>query len=236
VFAAVVEMAFRALLGELESIRIIIGTGGWLQSSPELQDRALEAPMAFSAAYRAASKLARREDEESAVALLEKLEMATSNVLRAWIGGSVQQPVEREFVERLDAVRSFAEGASAEGMSTRRRRAPERGASRVVADGELASKVVVHPTCPTDKEQGEVARRIARKVVVAVLGTTVLAIGVAMLVLPGPAVVVIPIGLAILASEFLWARKLLEGVKQRFGPGQSGDMGGPTGPSRCPGA
>lgn len=37
-----------------------------------------------------------------------------------------------------------------------------------------------------------------------------------MIVLPGPAVVVIPIGLAILATEFIWARKLLVTVKERF--------------------
>jgi tellurite resistance protein TerC len=69
---------------------------------------------------------------------------------------------------------------------------------------------------PSDRDPSE-AWRIARKVAVAVLGTTVLAIGLALLVLPGPAVVVLPIGLAILATEFLWARKLLERVKQRLG-------------------
>jgi putative transmembrane protein PGPGW len=49
---------------------------------------------------------------------------------------------------------------------------------------------------------------VARKVVVAVIGATVLALGVALIVLPGPAVVVIPLGLAILGTEFLWARWL----------------------------
>ena len=48
-----------------------------------------------------------------------------------------------------------------------------------------------------------------RKVVVFVVGGTVLLIGIAMIVLPGPAVVVIPIGLGILAVEFAWARTLL---------------------------
>ena len=51
--------------------------------------------------------------------------------------------------------------------------------------------------------------KTARRLVVLVVGSTVLAIGVAMLVLPGPAVVVIPMGLAILALEFVWARRLL---------------------------
>jgi predicted tellurium resistance membrane protein TerC len=49
---------------------------------------------------------------------------------------------------------------------------------------------------------------VARKVVVAVIGATVLALGVALIVLPGPAVVVIPLGLALLGTEFLWARWL----------------------------
>jgi uncharacterized protein (TIGR02611 family) len=42
------------------------------------------------------------------------------------------------------------------------------------------------------------------------VGIAVLAIGVAMLALPGPAFVVIPIGLAILSLEFAWAERLLE--------------------------
>src|SRR3954447_21558904 len=43
-----------------------------------------------------------------------------------------------------------------------------------------------------------------------VLGAAVLAAGVAMLALPGPAFVVIPVGLAILSLEFTWAERLLE--------------------------
>ena len=49
------------------------------------------------------------------------------------------------------------------------------------------------------------ALRFARKVAVAVIGSTVLLFGIALIVLPGPAFVVIPLGLAILATEFLWA-------------------------------
>ena len=50
----------------------------------------------------------------------------------------------------------------------------------------------------------------ARKPVVAVIGGTVVLIGIAMIVLPGPAFIVIPLGLAILATEFLWARRWLK--------------------------
>jgi hypothetical protein len=48
-----------------------------------------------------------------------------------------------------------------------------------------------------------------RRMIVAVIGGTILLIGIALLVLPGPAVLVIPLGLVILASEFAWARWLL---------------------------
>jgi uncharacterized protein (TIGR02611 family) len=42
------------------------------------------------------------------------------------------------------------------------------------------------------------------------LGVLILLAGIAMLALPGPAFVVIPIGLAILSLEFAWAERLLE--------------------------
>ncbi|KJR43324.1 hypothetical protein MCHI_000771 [Candidatus Magnetoovum chiemensis] len=47
-----------------------------------------------------------------------------------------------------------------------------------------------------------------------IAGFTVLLIGILLFVLPGPAVVVIPIGLGILATEFIWARKLLDKAKK----------------------
>ena len=43
-----------------------------------------------------------------------------------------------------------------------------------------------------------------------VVGFLILGAGIAMMVLPGPAFVVIPIGLAILSLEFKWAERLLE--------------------------
>lgn len=56
----------------------------------------------------------------------------------------------------------------------------------------------------------------AKKLITAVIGFTVLIIGIAMIVLPGPAVIVIPIGLGILATEFAWARTLLKKVKSKL--------------------
>lgn len=56
--------------------------------------------------------------------------------------------------------------------------------------------------------------RWARRIVVTIVGFTVLAVGIAMIVLPGPAFVVIPVGLGILGLEFAWARHWLRKVKE----------------------
>ncbi len=58
-------------------------------------------------------------------------------------------------------------------------------------------------------------RRIKR-VFIAIIGFTVLLAGIAMMVLPGPAILVIPLGLAILATEFIWARRLLKNLKDKL--------------------
>lgn len=57
--------------------------------------------------------------------------------------------------------------------------------------------------------------RQAKRIVAFVVGTTVLMIGILMIVLPGPAIIFIPLGLVILGKEFLWARRLLEYLKKR---------------------
>jgi Ca2+-transporting ATPase len=51
---------------------------------------------------------------------------------------------------------------------------------------------------------------LLRRVLVGGVGGTVVLIGIALLVLPGPGLVTIALGLAILASEFVWARALLK--------------------------
>lgn len=54
-----------------------------------------------------------------------------------------------------------------------------------------------------------------RKVFVGLLGTTVLLIGLAAIVLPGPATLIIPLGLVILASEFAFFRFLVRSQEPR---------------------
>ena len=56
--------------------------------------------------------------------------------------------------------------------------------------------------------------KIVRRVIVSVVGVTVVLIGIALLVLPGPAFVVIPVGLAILATEYAWARRWLRKLRR----------------------
>jgi uncharacterized protein (TIGR02611 family) len=52
-----------------------------------------------------------------------------------------------------------------------------------------------------------------KRMVVALLGGTVLLVGLALLVLPGPGLPIIAGGLAILATEFVWARRALRNAK-----------------------
>jgi uncharacterized protein (TIGR02611 family) len=54
------------------------------------------------------------------------------------------------------------------------------------------------------------AGRHARKVVVLIVGVTVLLAGVALLALPGPGLIVIIVGLLILSTEFAWAERGLD--------------------------
>ncbi len=69
---------------------------------------------------------------------------------------------------------------------------------------------VFHPKHPL-----HLPYRYAKRIAIALVGGTVLLIGFAMIVLPGPAFVVIPIGLGILGLEFAWARLWLARVKEK---------------------
>ena len=66
---------------------------------------------------------------------------------------------------------------------------------------------------PSEKRPLHPALRHARRVIISVVGFTVLLIGVALIVLPGPAFVVIPAGLAVLAVEYEWSRRWLENIR-----------------------
>ena len=59
-----------------------------------------------------------------------------------------------------------------------------------------------------------VSLRGARRIAIALIGSTTLLLGVAMLITPGPGLLVIPIGLALLSIEFVWARRWLARIRK----------------------
>ncbi len=75
--------------------------------------------------------------------------------------------------------------------------------------------------------------RAARRAAVSLIGGTVVAAGVAMLVLPGPALLVIPAGLAILGLEFAWARRWMKRAREQAEAlaGRSREKTGRSGPT-----
>ena len=56
----------------------------------------------------------------------------------------------------------------------------------------------------------------AKRVVIFVIGVTLLLVGFAFFFLPGPGIVLVILALVILASEFVWAKRLLKKVKSKF--------------------
>jgi uncharacterized protein (TIGR02611 family) len=63
----------------------------------------------------------------------------------------------------------------------------------------------------------QVLARAARRGGVFVVGMALLVAGAAMLVLPGPGIAAILLGLVVLSAEFRWAQRVLAWAKERFG-------------------
>ena len=57
--------------------------------------------------------------------------------------------------------------------------------------------------------------RQTKRLIVFFIGGTILVFGIVLIFTPGPAIIIIPLGLAILATEFVWARVLLKHVKEK---------------------
>jgi len=62
----------------------------------------------------------------------------------------------------------------------------------------------------------QVLGRAVRRGGIFLVGMTLLVAGAAMLVLPGPGIAVILLGLVVLSAEFLWAKKALAWARERF--------------------
>jgi uncharacterized protein (TIGR02611 family) len=80
---------------------------------------------------------------------------------------------------------------------------------------ELASRWHDHPTFVPFKILARFIGRNGKRVGVTIAGFAVLLAGLVMLVLPGPGIVVILAGLAILATEYVWAQRLLRIAKEK---------------------
>ncbi len=64
------------------------------------------------------------------------------------------------------------------------------------------------------RRAGQMTWRLARRIVLGVVGGTLLLVGIAFIVLPGPAFIMIPVALVILSFEFAWARTWLLAVRR----------------------
>jgi len=53
-----------------------------------------------------------------------------------------------------------------------------------------------------------------KRIGVAIVGGSVTLIGLALIILPGPAIIVIPIGLSILATQFAWPRRYIRKTRE----------------------
>lgn len=95
----------------------------------------------------------------------------------------------------------------------------ERDASAVVeellAEPGMARKWHDHPSIVWTKAVGRFISRNGKRIAVTIAGFVVLLAGVALLVLPGPGWLLIFVGLGILSTEYVWARRLLDTAKQK---------------------
>jgi uncharacterized protein (TIGR02611 family) len=122
----------------------------------------------------------------------------------------------------------------------------ERDASEVIAELEATEPNFErrwhhHPAFLPVKAVGRFIGRNGKRIAITIVGFVVLLAGVVLLILPGPGWALIFLGLAILATEYVWARRLLDKAKEKFGQakdavlrknrkndGDDGDVG--TGP------
>ena len=79
----------------------------------------------------------------------------------------------------------------------------------------LARRWHDHPTFVPFKILARFIGRNGKRVAVTIAGFAVVLAGLAMLILPGPGIVVILAGLAILATEYVWAQRLLRIAKEK---------------------
>ena len=92
--------------------------------------------------------------------------------------------------------------------------ASETVAELEVVEPEAASRWHDHPAFVPVKAVARFIQRSGKRVAVTIAGFAVLLAGIALLVLPGPGWLLIFIGLTILATEYVWAQRLLNAAKR----------------------
>jgi uncharacterized protein (TIGR02611 family) len=80
---------------------------------------------------------------------------------------------------------------------------------------EAARRWHDHPIFVPFKAVALFVRRSGKRIAVTVAGGSLVIVGVALLVLPGPGLLVIILGLGILATEYVWAERLLKMAKEK---------------------
>lgn len=76
--------------------------------------------------------------------------------------------------------------------------------------GRAGSAAHQSPLGPDAEKIARLTLKQARRIIAFVIGSTIVVVGAIMVPGPGPGLLVIPVGLAILAAEFVWARRLLD--------------------------
>lgn len=56
-------------------------------------------------------------------------------------------------------------------------------------------------------------KRKIRKIIISIVGSILLIIGIIMIIVPGPAYLIIPAGLGMLGTEYQWAKRMHEKIK-----------------------
>jgi uncharacterized protein (TIGR02611 family) len=120
----------------------------------------------------------------------------------------------------------------------------EVAASRVVeefsTDEEIQQRWHDHVAFAPIKVVARFIRQSGKRIAVSIAGFAVLIAGVAMLVLPGPGIVLILVGLGILSSEYVWAQRLLRIAKEKAEQAKdtvlrrNNDTGGESGAGDAP--
>jgi uncharacterized protein (TIGR02611 family) len=113
--------------------------------------------------------------------------------------------------------------------------ASETVAELEVIEPEVARRWHDHPAFVPLKAVAHFIQRSGKRIAVTIAGFAVLLAGIALLVLPGPGWLLIFIGLTILATEYVWAQRLLNAAKRKAEQAKAAvlrkkDAGGPPTP------